>query len=648
MSLFGTGRKEGIGAVLVLIALVIVQHAPSWWGVGAGETGSPFVQGLEQAAAAVRAGSWPSWNPLSGDGSRFAASGVARFYPPYWPLAFGWTTLAWICVAHAALAAALTYRMLRALAASRYSAFLGGGLYAMGWFLTCAWSSPREAFAACWLPWIVTCAWNLLFPRRRATSAVLLGAALTAPFLTGGTATAALGVALGGLCVVAGLFRIDRVDRGPTVAAAASALALAFLFTAPLWVPWLSAGAQASPTTADGPIPIAGLLGLASPDLFGESGSSVPDAIRAARDGAPDVAFALYPGGLVFLVALLGLLRPKRTWIPLFWICVAGLALVLVIEHPLTRAVHVVAPFLTEHPAAPLAVFHLGVVVLLALGLENFFDAPRARPLALPTASVTLLLLVGAATATLLLADPATLTASEGPEEWLDRMRLTAPRVLMATAALALVFLTWQRHGVLRLKQLVAVLALGEVLILGLAHHAKSSPLARSAAGAPLAGSEPIEPGAAPPGSGPADPYGGSPRFAFVERTRDLDHRPTIAEVRASRDVLVEGSTSGCVPSRGLVEVVTDRPDRTVLRFEPANEPRLLLLRRTHDVGWVARDGRGEAALLRADRTHAAVVIPAGADSLSLTYREPGLALGLALAAFGSVLALGLLTFRRR
>ena len=165
------------------------------------------------------------------------------------------------------------------------------------------------------------------------------------------------------------------------VAAAASALALAFLFTAPLWVPWLSAAAQASPTTADGPIPIAGLLGLASPDLFGESGSSVPDAIRAARDGAPDVAFALYPGGLVFLVALLGLLRPKRTWIPLFWICVAGLALVLVIEHPLTRAVHVVAPFLTEHPAAPLAVFHLGMVVLLALGLEHFSAAPSARPL---------------------------------------------------------------------------------------------------------------------------------------------------------------------------------------------------------------------------------------------------------------------------
>jgi hypothetical protein len=52
--------------------------------------------------------------------------------------------------------------------------------------------------------------------------------------------------------------------------------------------------------------------------------------------------------------------------------------------------------------------------------------------------------------------------------------------------------------------------------------------------------------------------------------------------------------------------------------------------------------------VLRADRSHQAIPVPAGADTLRLTYREPGLALGLALAASSVVFALGLLLFRRR
>ncbi|MGA0870843.1 MAG: hypothetical protein ACO3UM_18090, partial [Planctomycetota bacterium] len=124
--------------------------------------------GLRPAGAAVRAGGWPTWNATVGVDGTFRAQGVDRFYPLYWPMALGLATLAWTTVAHAALASVLSYRMLRALAASRYSAFLGAGLFSMGWFLTCAFGAPREAFAACWLPWIVTCAWNLLFPRRRA------------------------------------------------------------------------------------------------------------------------------------------------------------------------------------------------------------------------------------------------------------------------------------------------------------------------------------------------------------------------------------------------------------------------------------------------------------------------------------------------
>ncbi|MGA1524084.1 MAG: hypothetical protein ACO4CZ_08960 [Planctomycetota bacterium] len=651
MSLFGTGRKEGITAVLVLMALVVVQHAPAVWDGGDRDAAHPFVEGLLQAGAAFREGGWPTWNATVGVDGTFRAQGVDRFYPLYWPMALGLATLAWTTVAHAALASVLSYRMLRALAASRYSAFLGAGLFSMGWFLTCAFGAPREAFAACWLPWIVTCAWNLLFPRRRAPSAVLLGLACTMPFLTGGLATAWMGVALGALCVLAGLLRIDRADRRTTALHALAAGSFTFFCTAPLWSPWLAASGSAPRIGGTEPLPVAGLLGLAVPDLFGESGVAVTAPIAAMRAEAQVSAFALYPGALVLMVALLGLLRPKRTWIPLFWICVVGLALVLSIEHPLTRALHRALPDLGAHPAAPLAVFHLGVVILVALGLENFFDAPRARPLALPIVATSML--VGSATvaAALVSGTAASLLAElDVPDRdaWIGRAHAVAPRVLLAGAALASVFLAWQRLGVLRLKRLVAILALGEVLILGMARHADRADFQQTVAQRVEApGRDPQTLlGAAPPGSAIQPSAQASPSFATSYRT--LDRRPTAAEVRSQSTLLVEAPDVGFGSSTAIVETLAPGSARRSLTFEPAPTTRLLLVPSHHDEGWEARTDRGTADVYRAHRTLMAVAIPAEATRVDLVYREPGLARGLALAAFGVVLALGLLVCQRR
>jgi hypothetical protein len=645
LSLFGTGRKEGIGAVLVLIALVIVQHAPAWWGAATNDASDPFVLGLMEAGAAFREGGWPTWNHLAGDGAPFHTVGVSRFYPPYWPLALGWLPLAAVQTAHAALACVLAYRMLRALAASRYSAFVGAGLYGMGWFMTCALATPEEAFAACWLPWIVTCSWNLLFPRRRATSAVLLSAAVAIPFLTGGSATAWLGAALAALCILAGLLRIDRIDRRPTALHAAAAAGLAILFAAPVWLPtWASEAGHPAPSEG-GPIPVAGLLGLFSPDLFGESGANVPVTVAQARNEATDAAFALYPGALVLLIALLGFLRPKRTWIPLFWICITGLALVLTIDHPLTLAVHRLAPVLGRHPAASLAVFHLGVVVLLALGLENFFDAPRARPHAVPVAAASLLLGALAIGSILLLGTPQ-LPGRLDLDAWLEHATTVTPRALIAAGTLALVFASWQRLGVLRLKRLVAVLALGEVLILGAAHSAQRTLATEVASATPEADAPLI--GAAPPGGTQTRPSDTRRGFEFATRYRTLDRRPTPSEVRVSRDLLVESESSAWDPSTEAVEVLSVTPHTAQVQFEPASAPRLLVVRSTYAAGWTARTNQGPTRVLRADRSHQAIPVPAGADTLRLTYREPGLALGLALAASSVVFALGLLLFRRR
>ncbi len=648
MSLFGTGRKEGIAAVLVLIALVFVQHAPScWWGAAGESTTVPFVRGLTQAGLAFRDGGWPAWNEAAGLGASFRESGVPLLYPPFWPVALGWLDLAWLCAMHAALACTLAYRMLRALSASRYSAFVGAGLYGLGWFLTCAWDAPQEAFAACWLPWIVTCAWNLLFPRRRAPSAVLLGLALVIPFLTGGVVTAWLGVALGTLCILVGLLRIDRIDRQPTALYAAAAGTIAVCGTAPVWGPWMATSGARPISAADGPIPVLGLLGLLSPDLFGEGGRPVTPAVADAREEAALSAFALYPGTLVLLIALLGFLRPKRTWIPLFWICITGLALVLSIEHPLTAGVHRAAPLLASHPAAPLALFHLGVVVLVALGLENFFDAPRARPLALPVAGSAMVVAAAVSAAALTLGHEGTLSdlGVLRAGDWLADVRHASPRVLLAASALAITFLAWQRLGVLRLKRLVAVLAVGEVLILGLATHAQRVRAVEQTAALRVAAQEPWL-GAAPPGSATA---ASTPRGAsFVTGSRTLDRRPTAAEVRSEPDALIEAPHGDWEPSTAPVDVDRSSPNSKTLVFAPEEHTRLLLVSTTHHAGWQATTDRGPAPVLRADRSLQAVRVPAGATEVKLVYREPGLVAGIALAAFGSVLALGLLAFGRR
>jgi hypothetical protein len=97
---------------------------------------------------------------------------------------------------------------------------------------------------------------------------------------------------------------------------------------------------------------------------------------------------------------------------------------------------------------------------------------------------------------------------------------------------------------------------------------------------------------------------------------------------------------------RGHVQVVAYRPGHVLLRSR-SPRPALLIARHKWAPGWsVAVDG-APAALLPAVGIYMAVRVPGGEHDVALHYEEPGLRLGLALAA-GWVALTALVVLGRR
>lgn len=499
MSLFGTGRREGILAVLVLVVLAVVQHAPGLF------FGHPraavdiaraapaeltresatndvlLAPAMRQAGAVVRLGSPPTWNPFTRLGEPFAASGANWLYPPFWLLALdgGRGLLDLLLCLHAALACVLAYRMLRTLSASRYSAFVAGGIYGLGWSMTVALDRLPEAAAIAWLPLVIDATWRCLFERRRARSAALLGIALAVMFTTGGTATAWLGATLVVTFLAVGLLAINRVDRSRALRAVGAGIGLCAAMTAPLWLhAWQYQDALATAaTSAHGGIPAATLAGLFVPGLFHEMGA-YGNAMRAGAEGADPITLALYPGAITLFVGLLGLLRPKRTRQSLYWLAIAGIGLVFAARGTVGDLPREVFGLLPYRPGAELVLFQLGACVLTALALENFFDAPRARLVAASVAAGLVLTISLAAVVTFLVVPHwgAGLLRSvldldgPAPARASSAVALAILTPAITGSLLAIVFLVWRRLGILRFKAAVAVIALGEVVVLSLVH----------------------------------------------------------------------------------------------------------------------------------------------------------------------------------
>lgn len=502
MSLFGTGRREGILAVLVLLLFSAVLHAPALLAgrqrATVADSDQQFeattnrtllVPAMRAAAEAVQQGELPLWNTDARFGEPFRLTGAVPLYAPFWlltlaPLPF-W--LAVVMALHTFFACMFLYRFLRALPLSRYVAFVCGGLYGLGWFLTANLDRLPEAAAAALLPLALEIAWRVVINRGRAILLPLCGLSIALLFWTGSQSTAVLGTLLCVAVVVAELPVLDDKDRAAVLKTLAGAAVIAALATAPLWLallqdaPAIAANAGVRPAG----LQAAGLWSTLAPSLFSDLAGNSCEVLQAVNPGADPLELALYPGALVLFLLLLGLLRPKHTYLGVFWLLVIGTGLLLTIDGPVTDVVGRWLPARFAKPGAALVLFHLGIVVWAGLALENFFDAPMRRGFATPLTAAVGLLSMAALVAALLSGQVVTLLQSStgigfAPDLELGRaslLRALLPTVVALTAVCVL-FLVWRRLGVLRFKPLLAAVVFAELLFHGLAGVTYDTPAA--------------------------------------------------------------------------------------------------------------------------------------------------------------------------
>ncbi|MCC6671475.1 MAG: hypothetical protein IT458_10460 [Planctomycetes bacterium] len=487
MSLFGTGRKEGLFAILLLLVLALVLHSrrlvpgatPAAPEMGAATHNQEvLLPAMREAGRVLEAGEAPAWNPHSRFGEPFSTSGAPLLYPPFWVflLQGGERLLGLVMALHAFLACVAMYRFLRGLPLSRYAAFVGGGLHGLGWFLTAQMHRLPEAAAMALLPFALEATWRVLVVRRRLLQSPWLGISLALLFLTGGTSTATLGTLLCGALLLFSLPAVESSDRPRIFLASGLAALAALLLTAPLWLAVLGDGDPHRAVAASDAARMRaeGLVGLvASGPLLGEG--LAPRVAQEASPASDPLTLAIYPGTLVLYLLVLGFFRPKRTAFGLFWVLTAGLGLLLSLESGAGDWLNARLGLLPLQPGAAWILVHVAITVMASLVLDGFFEAPTARSFAFK-------LVAGFAGCFVLLA----LSAWLAPDPW---RRGLAPvfagtpvaearaliqdlgrSILPAAVGMAFcsaLFLLWRPLGILRFKVVVAVLVLGECVAFG-------------------------------------------------------------------------------------------------------------------------------------------------------------------------------------
>jgi hypothetical protein len=493
VSLFGSGRREGVLAVVVLLLLSALLHAPTLLGgrerdsadptlgatAEAATTRTTLLPAMHAAGRVLEHGELPLWNPHARLGEPFPVSGAVLLYPPFWLLLLvpvqRW--LAVVLLLHTFLACMFMYRFLRTLPVSRYVAFLGGGSYGMGWYLTASLDRLPEAAAAALLPLALEMTWRITVSRQRAFFLSLAGLSIALLFWTGGVSTATLGCLLCAAIVLAEWLVLDDTDRGRALKTLAGAAAIALLLTAPLWLGALQhangmAAASAPPTAALQP---AGLFGLLAPGLFGDLRGTSCEVLAAVNPGADPLELALYPGALVLFMFVLGLLRPKHTYLGVLWLLVAGAGILLAIDGPVHDAVARLLPARLLQPGAALVLLQIGLIAWTALALENFFDAPLRRAFATPLTAVVGMLAAGGLVALVLSGQILGILERHTGIAFAPELEVAAKALLRAIAptavtltAVSVLFLCWRRLGVLRFKPLLALAVFAEIVFHGL------------------------------------------------------------------------------------------------------------------------------------------------------------------------------------
>ncbi len=335
------------------------------------------------AAAALRAGHLPLWNPTLFMGAPFLANSQAGLlYPLNWPLWLLFDTpsaASLSIVLHLWLAAAFCYGFARAgLRLRRSAAWLAAVLFSLGGYLTAQVEHVNQLQGLAWLPAV---AWLLTGDRMRARS-FLLGGVLALQVLAGHTQAAFItivGAALYAAWLSASTLR-SEAGRPSIGRLRVTQLAIALLIAT------LLSAAQLLPT-----------LELSRHSVRGGSGLPLNEAVsfsfhpllagRALLPGYGETIYSEYVAFLplsAILLAIYGLWngRHKPAVVALSLVGAAGLFLALGAANPVYRLlVRMVPGFgLFRAPARWLALYALGAAGLAGVGLDALL-ARRAPPL---------------------------------------------------------------------------------------------------------------------------------------------------------------------------------------------------------------------------------------------------------------------------
>jgi hypothetical protein len=115
---------------------------------------------------------------------------------------------------------------------------------------------------------------------------------------------------------------------------------------------------------------------------------------------------------------------------------------------------------------------------------------------------------------------------------------------------------------------------------------------------------------------------------------------------QSSGGVAVEGVVAATSGAEGRISALDEAPDRIGFVAE-TNRPTMVVVRDAYARGWSARVNDVEAPVLRANGRHRAVSVPAGTSRVVLSYRPPGLTLGLAIAAASALSTVSIGLVRR-